>query len=233
LILGICGTINFGVALLFGTTAAINRALDQGLAPPDQAYTTAIAVLGFICSVLQLSGGIVGIQATADINRVLAVDPVIVKRSRIYLIIYIVIYGIDLLLYTISTSMATSSIKETFGDTLSRSQLFWAIYWTWVYWVIVALINFYFVFVVFSYMKTLELAAEGKLGSLPFVVKDQYPMANPAVANYGGNRPLMGQPQPQYQVPPTFYAAQGHPVHGQAQPMHFGAPTAGVEMSKV
>lgn len=214
LICGIYGVIYFGLLAISGTTATIQAAANQGLDVPSAAYVLTYSILSLISGVLQLIGGIIGIQATASIQKVLSLDPATVKRSRTYWQFYTAIYVIGVILSTITASMQTSAAIQTYSSVYSSSQIASVVIWVWVYWVIAVLLNFYFVFVVFSYMKTLELAAAGNLGSLPFVVKNQYPMAYPAA----------GHPQ---QVPP-YTTAQGQPVQ-----VSYAQQQGGVEMPKV
>ena len=232
---GIFGTIYFSLGLAGGTTAAINRAYQQGLPVPNQAYILALNSIGLLTGILQLVGGIIGIQATADIHRVLALDPAIVKKARTYWIIYTTIYVISLVTSSVTTGLATAEVYNTYGQIYSDSQIASAVFWIWANWVFVVLIQFYFVFVVFSYMKTLELAAAGNLGSLPFVVKNQYPTGHPAASPAHYNQ--MPPSSYQQQVPPPYYA-EGQPVQQQGQPLYYGAPPAAsvggaVELPKV
>lgn len=231
---GIFGTIYYSLGLAAGTTAAINRAYQQGLPVPNQSYILALNSIGLFTGILQLIGGIIGIQATADVHRVLALDPKIVKKARTYWIIYTAIYVIGLVTSSITTGLATAEVYETYGSMYSSSQIATAVFWVWAYWVFSVLIQFYFVFVVFSYMKTLELAASGNLGNLPFVVKDQYPIGHAAHPAYYGQMPPTTYQQ---QVPP-HYIAEGQPVQQQGQPPFSGTPSAApangaVELPKV
>eukprot|EP00191_Tetraselmis_sp_GSL018_P001216 CAMPEP_0177614808 /NCGR_PEP_ID=MMETSP0419_2-20121207/22985_1 /TAXON_ID=582737 /ORGANISM="Tetraselmis sp., Strain GSL018" /LENGTH=234 /DNA_ID=CAMNT_0019112155 /DNA_START=153 /DNA_END=854 /DNA_ORIENTATION=+ len=167
----------------------------DGNAPPDSFYTIlATAALYLLGAAALLGTAITGIAASNNVDRVMALDAAVIRRAVWYwnlnlgLFVY---YAASSLLSAIAASVTiVSSSRFEQRVAVAAVALYWAAF------AVGVSIQMYFLYVVWSYKRILELARDGKLEG-PFVVKGVsfakgapqggYPGAAPGAApQYGG-----------------------------------------------
>ena len=132
-------------------------------------YTVTYAVY-FFAAVFMFSTGIVGIAATGNLERVRNADPVIIRsavnywRLNLFLFIYYLVGALG------SAVLATIEIID---QRLTVAQAAFALSCYWLIWAIGVWIQAYFLYIIWSYKYTLQLAREGTLQG-PFVIKGVY-----------------------------------------------------------
>lgn len=134
--------------------------------PTSAATLIASAALYFVAATVALATGITGVIATSNIDRVMALDPLIIRRAVLFWQLNLALY----VYYFASALLQAILVTVDLGQSLPPEEVAPAAIGYWLAWLVGVLIQLYFLYIIWSYKATLLLARDGKLEG-PYVVK--------------------------------------------------------------